>query len=123
LPHLRVGLVLGAAASERLRHGLTGAVFIAQQLPGFCIRNRFDGAPDLPAGCWLLIDHQYFQAQAGSANGGAHAGRTGSNNRQIVVACHAVMLRLPCWRSTVMPSRTATRQVCVDATPSTVARQ
>ncbi|MNT40004.1 hypothetical protein D3C72_1762930 [compost metagenome] len=123
LPDLRLRLVERPALAEASGQAGAGTVFGAQQLAGGRGRHGLDRAPDLAARRGLLVHDQHRQALAAQADGRAHAGGTRADHHDIEFALHGITLRRPNWRSTRIPSRTVTRQVWVDATPSTMARQ
>src|SRR5262249_9170394 len=111
-----------SAGAERISNGLALLIGFSQEGTPGCSRHRLDRAPDLAARRRLVVHYQNIEPEASGRVGGRHASRACTNDEDVNVA-HAVRQRLPCWRSTRIPSRTGVRQVWTEATPSTRARQ
>ncbi len=79
--------------------------------------DSFGGAPDLPAGRGLLVDHQRGETRRAGDGRRGEPGRPGTDDRD-VDGRHAAGSVV-----TVRPSRTGTMQACSARRPSMVTRQ
>src|SRR5437763_13930144 len=86
------------------------------------VGGALDRPVDLSAGSVLLVDQQGGEAEFGAEGCRRHAGRAGTDNRE--VDRHSISIeRDPRWRRMRIPGRAMTMQLWRFGTPSISARQ